>query len=316
MSELRTKIRWSLGYSQRILLELLRDLWDYYFTPYPFLLIVGAIRRIIRRLKVIWLPKPKGRPPIHENIIDLIIEMKRCNRIWGGQRISDELRLMGIKVSKKTVLKILRGNGFLPPKTKFSPPPWKSILDSFQRYWSMDFTCVFDAKGVQIFIFAIIEVPSRRLILINSTAHPTKNWLTQQFRNSSMSPENRFPEAIVHDRDGIYGHWLPDILEEFDCISVKTPPRSPWLNPFIERYHGSIKTEMLNRLVLIDNNHIRDLCLTYRNFYNKERPHQGIDGRIPNFPERAAVTRPNVETFKVKKTLKLSGLVTHFQIAA
>jgi len=114
----------------------------------------------MRRLKIIWCSKkPKGRPPIHENIIDLIIDMKRCNVIWGSQRISDELNLMGIHVSKKTVLKILRENGFVLPRTRFAPPSWKSVLDSFCRYWAMDFTTVFDSKGIQIFIFAIIEVP-------------------------------------------------------------------------------------------------------------------------------------------------------------
>ena len=86
MDTFRTKIRWSLNYSMRILLELLKDLWTYYFTPYPMLLIIGSIRRIGRRLKIIWLPRPKGRPPIHENIVDLIIEMKLCNQSWGGSK--------------------------------------------------------------------------------------------------------------------------------------------------------------------------------------------------------------------------------------
>jgi len=40
----------------------------------------------------------------------LIIDMKRCNAIWGEQRISDELNLMGMHFSKKTALKILREN--------------------------------------------------------------------------------------------------------------------------------------------------------------------------------------------------------------
>ena len=133
--------------------------------------------------------------------------MKRCNSIWGSQRISDEFNLMGIQVSKKTVLKILRENGFIPPRTKFASPSWRSVLDSFCRYWAMDFTTVFDSKGIQIFIFAIIEVPSRKVILINSTVNPTRNWLTQKFRNCCISG-HLFPAAMVHDRDGIYGNWL------------------------------------------------------------------------------------------------------------
>lgn len=40
--------------------------------------------------------------------------------------------------------------------------------------------------------------------------------------------------------------------------------------------HLSIKTEMLNRLVLIDNHYVRELCISYQDLYNKKRPHQGV----------------------------------------
>jgi len=119
--------------------------------------------------------------------------------------MSDELRLMGIRVSKKTVLKTLRENGFTPPKKRFAPPPWSTVLDSLTRYWSMDSTCVFDLNGLEIFIFAVIEVPSRKLVLMNSSTNPTKAGLIQQFRNCCLSG-HVFPKAMVHDRDGIYGH--------------------------------------------------------------------------------------------------------------
>jgi hypothetical protein len=171
-------------------------------------------------------------PFFHENVVDLIIDMKRCNTIWGSQRISDELKLMGIRVSKKTVLKILRENGFVPPRTKFSPLSWKALYEAYSRFWSMDFTTVFDVMGVQIFIFVIIEIPSRQLIRISVTTNPDREWLIQQFRNCSIAG-HIFPEAMVHDRDGIYGKWLPDILSEFEMRSIKTRPKSPWENPYV-----------------------------------------------------------------------------------
>jgi hypothetical protein len=76
--------------------------------------------------------------------------MKRHNAIWGAQRISDELKILGILVSKKTILKILKENGFVPPRTRFVPPPWEYFLKSFKRHWAMDFTTVFDKMGLQI----------------------------------------------------------------------------------------------------------------------------------------------------------------------
>jgi hypothetical protein len=63
-------------------------------------------------------------------VVDLILDIKRCNKIWGAQRISDQLKLMGIKVSTKTALEILKQNGFVPPGTKFSPPSWTSLIET------------------------------------------------------------------------------------------------------------------------------------------------------------------------------------------
>ncbi len=124
---LKTKLRWTVTGLIRISRELFLDLWTYFWNPYPLLLVLGAMRRFRNRMRAIWLPKPKGRPPITEANINLILDMKRSNWGWGGQRISDELKILGILVSKKTVLKILREYGMIPPRTRFTPPPWKAV---------------------------------------------------------------------------------------------------------------------------------------------------------------------------------------------
>ena len=128
MESLKIKTRWAIGYFRKLLKELAQDLFSYYFSTYPILLILRCLRRMARRFKIIWLGKPKGRPPIHENVVDLIVEMKRENLGWGAQRISDELNLLGIKVSKKSVLKILRSCGFVPPKQDLLHPHGNLLL--------------------------------------------------------------------------------------------------------------------------------------------------------------------------------------------
>jgi hypothetical protein len=67
---------------------------------------------------------------------------------------------------------------------------------------------------------------------------------------------------------------------------------------------------------LHDNNHIRDLCISYQNFYNSKRPHQGIDGAIPDLVEKSGPIDLDVERLTVKKITEMKGLVTLFRIAA
>ena len=61
MDEPVKKLRLLLKFAMRVLSQLLSDLWAYYSSPYPLLLIVGVLRRIIRRANTLWLAKGRGR---------------------------------------------------------------------------------------------------------------------------------------------------------------------------------------------------------------------------------------------------------------
>ena len=144
------KISWSTRMISKTLRELFKDLRDYYLSCYPILLVMGAYRRLRHRLKLIWVPRSPGRPPISQEVIDLILEMKRENWGWGSLRISQELALLGIKVHKKTVARILRMNGFVPPKTRMTPISWNAFFQNHKHIFQLDFTCIFDLSGRQI----------------------------------------------------------------------------------------------------------------------------------------------------------------------
>ena len=84
----------------------------------------------------------------------------------------------------------------------------------------------------------------------------------------------------------------------------------------MQRFHLSLKTEMLNRLIVINSDHARDLCRSYKNHYNRFRPYQGIEGKIPDIQTRKSVISPILDCLKLEKRLEMSGLVTHFSLAA
>ena len=121
------------------------------------LIAVGVFRRIFRRAKALWLPKGRGRPSVGEDVVELILDMKRSNWSWGALRISQELLLIGIHVHKKTVKRILLENGMVPPKTRVTPPTWTAFIKAHKDLWALDFTCVFDIQGVQVFILCVAD---------------------------------------------------------------------------------------------------------------------------------------------------------------
>jgi putative transposase len=69
----------------------------------------------------------RGRPPIGDEIRDLVLRLARENPRWGYQRIAGELNGLGIIVSATTVRKILRQAG-LGPVGERSGLSWRAFL--------------------------------------------------------------------------------------------------------------------------------------------------------------------------------------------
>ena len=310
------RIKWTSRMLWKTSKELISDLYKYYFTTYPFLLIIGAFRRLKRRMKIIWIPRGKGRPQVSDEICNLILDMKRSNYGWGALRISQELALLGIKVSKTTVAKILKINGFIPPKTRMTQVSWKAFFENHKHIWAIDFHCVHDIKGNQVFVFVIIDIITRELVSINATLNPNHDWIIRQFLNASCDFYT-FPSALIADNDGIYGKWLDQILKNYLDINVhRIPHNQPWKNGRCERLHLNIKIEILKRVDLKDAAHIRELCFNYQEYYNQKRPHQTIDGERAGNKKSLVKQISTTDKISYEKKSLVSDLIVEFKLAA
>jgi len=72
-------------------------------------------------------PGRTGRPPIGNEIRELVLRLARENPSWGYQRIVGEINGLGLTVSATTVKKIMRQAG-LGPASSRSGPSWRAFL--------------------------------------------------------------------------------------------------------------------------------------------------------------------------------------------
>jgi putative transposase len=125
------------------------------------------------------------------------------------------------------------------------------------------------------------------------TAHPTLAWVIQQLREAL--PFGLQPRYIFLDNDGIYGDEVSRFLVGTGIEEVKTAYRSPWQNPFVERYGGTLRRELLDHVIILSQGHLKRLLKEFiEEYYHIARPHQGLDGDTPfptNKPE--PVTEPS-----------------------
>lgn len=63
---------------------------------------------------------------------------------------------------------------------------------------------------------------------------------------------------------------------------IRSAPRSPWQNPFVERVIGSIRRECLDHVVVLGERHLRRILKSYFEYYNNARTHLSLDKDAPN----------------------------------
>ncbi len=65
-------------------------------------------------------------------------------------------------------------------------------------------------------------------------------------------------------------------------MQIKTVPYVPLSHPFVERLIGTIRREYLDQVLLWSAPDLERKLLLFKEYYNRDRPHQGLDGIPPD----------------------------------
>jgi putative transposase len=116
-----------------------------------------------------------GRPGTDNKIRDLIRKMASANLTWGSPRIHGELLKLGIKISERTVARMM------PKKRKPPSQTWRAFLDNhFKNMVSVDFLVVPAATFRVLFALVVLCNDRRRVVHFHVTEHPTARWTGEQ----------------------------------------------------------------------------------------------------------------------------------------
>ena len=102
------------------------------------------------------------------------------------------------------------------------------------------------------------------------------------------TPWGRQPRYLVRDRDAVYGG---DFARRAGCLGIQTllsPARAPRANAIAERVIRTLRNECLDRLIILNEQHLRAVLAEFVWYYNTERPHRGLLLETPQLAERPA----------------------------
>ena len=165
-------------------------------------------------------------------------------------------------------------------------------------------------KGyVTYFILFFIKLETRRVTVAGITQHPDEAWMLQIARNLTGVDEEflKGMRYLICDRDTKYTRQFRRVFRGYGIKVIRLPPYSPNLNAYAERWVRSIKEDCLNYVLPLDEGFLRAVVRDYVEFYNQERPHQGLNNRFLPVNEEQADSEAPV---KVKE--RLGGLLNYY----
>ena len=225
-------------------------------------------------------------------LVSEILALRAAHPTLGGRKISIMLRRRGLEgtPSGSTVTDILRRHGLLNARAVAEATHLRRFSKATpNEMWQADFKGHFKlASGERCHLLNVVDDCSRYALLSeplqNETFEAVKPPFVQAFREYGL------PETILCDNGNPWGVTMRSGITAFEVwamelgvLVIHGRPRHPQTQGKEESFNKSWKRECLERLGPEPD--VLDVITeteVFRSFYNDERPHFGLGGKVPS----------------------------------
>ncbi|MBI3270438.1 MAG: transposase [Planctomycetes bacterium] len=238
--------------------------------------------------------KTTRRQRLHQVVAHLVHLLRWKNPAWGTRRIAQILARLGVKVSRRSVQRLVRAKPPRPTPTAPAARKDRARKPSKRRtvrarrphhVWLVDLTVFKLAFGlIHLRAGAVLDAFARSVIAIDlCPTEPTAAWASRLFSRATRAA-GRSPKHLVTDQG-------PPFTSERFRQTVKTRGTRQRFGAIgcsgsislIERFWRTLKTDALPFFAcLLPQEVLLKRISRWARWYAKERPHQGLDGATPN----------------------------------
>ena len=119
---------------------------------------------------------------------------------------------------------------------------------------------------------------------------------------------------LIHDRDPVFTIAFAEVFRSEGLRIITTLPRTPRMNAICERVIGTLRRELLDRILILGERHLALVLGEYVAHYNGHRPHQSRRLQPPDI--EAQPVRDVADLRSVRRKRVVAGVVNEYHPAA
>jgi putative transposase len=120
---------------------------------------------------------------------------------------------------------------------------------------------------------------------------------------------------VIRDRDAKYTQAFDAVFHADDVQVTLSPPQAPRANAICERLIGTLRRELLDRILILGAGHLRRVLAEYTVHYNAHRPHQARNQCPPDADPAKPTPLVDLTDQRIKRKPVLGGLIYEYEAA-
>jgi transposase InsO family protein len=146
--------------------------------------------------------------------------------------------------------------------------------------------------------------------VLGVTANPTGAWVGQQARILMLDLGDRCGDFrfLIRGRDRKFTAVFDEMFRAEGIRSVLTAAQAPRMNAIMERWVGTVRREILDRILIMNAAHLRKVVAEYETYFNEHRPHRALNQASP----LRALPDPIDADIAVTRRDRLGGLLHEY----
>jgi len=121
---------------------------------------------------------------------------------------------------------------------------------------------------------------------------------------------------LLRDRDSRFTAVFDAVFAAEGIGIVLSPPQAPRANAICERMMGSLRRELLDRLLIVNERHLRRVLAGYVQHFNAARPHRSPQQLAPAQAETLPPTPIDLANYRLRRWPVVDGVTSEYKIVA